>query len=301
MEVMAETSNRQNRKSAGSLSPGIVLQTRDIEILEAIAKHRFLRSTHLYALFPRTSEQRIRSRLRLLVRYGYLRKVSFNQEQKQWGGSAPMVIGLGPSGKKTLEAKGVLSPARLAWCVREEAASASTEHQLMISDFLVALAIETTSRTDIELIDEWRFHEEFLIGETIDLWVRVTIDGKRQSIRIIPDAVFALSYKSQGRRNIRVFFLEAYRGRNVVLTSGNPKRKTIFKTLLAYEEIKRQGRTKQYFPYPFTVVVTSNISERITTIREFTRNKRLFRFADGTQFQEKGGILGLIQTQRTDN
>ena len=170
----------------------------------------------------------------------------------------------------------------------------------MISDFLVALAIETRNRNDIELIDEWQFHEEFLNGEAIDLWVRITIDGKRESIRIIPDAVFALSYKSQGRRNIRVFFLEAYRGRNVVLTSGNPKRKTIFKTLLAYEEIKRQGRTKQYFPYPFTVVVTSNISERITAIREFASDRRLFRFLDGTQFQGKVEILGLIHPQKRD-
>jgi hypothetical protein len=86
-----------------------------------------------------------------------------------------------------------------------------------------------------------------------------------------------------------------------VLTSGNPKRKTIFKTLLAYEEIKRQGRTKQYFPYPFTVVVTSNIQERITAIREFASDKQLFRFLDGTQYREKAGLLVFIRNRKENS
>lgn len=206
-----------------------------------------------------------------------------------------MVIGLGPRAKGTLEFTGVLSPARLAWCIREEAASASTEHQLMISDFLVKLAAETKTRSDCELIDEWKFYEEFLNFETIDLWVRVTIDGKRESIRVIPDAVFAVAYKCKGRRTIRVYFLEAYRGCNVVLTSGNPKRKTIFKTLLAYEEIKRHGRTKQFFPYPFTVIVTSNIPDRLESIRELVSNTQLFRFVDNAQLTESRQLLDLIQ------
>ena len=209
-----------------------------------------------------------------------------------------MVVGLGPRAKGTLESRGVLSPARLAWCIREEAASASTEHQLMISDFLVSLSVEAKSSSDHELIDEWQFYEEFLKSETIDLWVRVTIDGKRESVRIVPDAIFAIAYKSNGRRTIRAYFLEAYRGRNVVLTSGNPKRKTIFKTLLAYTEIKRNGRTKQFFPYPFTVIVTSNIPERLESIKELISNERLFRFVDTAQLNKRRQILPLIQNRR---
>ena len=292
---MPKRPGRQNRKSVGRKLAGIVLQDRDIQILEAIAKHRFLRTGHLYSLFPRTSEQRMRSRLRLLIQHRYARKVACKQERSRWGGSVPVVIGLGPRAKGTLESRGVLSPARLAWCIREEAASASTEHQLMISDFLVKLAAETKTRCDCELIDEWQFYEEFLNSETIDLWVRVTIAAKRESIRIIPDAVFAIAYISNGRRTIRVYFLEAYRGRIVVLTSGNPKRKTIFKTLLAYEEIKRNGRTKQFFPYPFTVIVTSNIPDRLDSIRELVSYTQLFRFLDNAQTTGSRQLLDLIQ------
>ena len=299
MRDMGRTSKRGDQKDAGKRPSSIVLQPRDIQILETIAKHRFLRSKHLYILIPRTSEQRLRCRLRLLLAHGYVRKIAARQENKRWGGSEPTVLGLGSKGKKTLDSEDVLSPARLTWCAREEAASASTEHQLMISDFLVALAVEAERSDDVDLIDEWRFHEECLDSATIDLWVRVTIDGKRESIRIVPDAVFAIA--SKRRNHIRVFFLEAYRDRNVVLTSGNPKRKTIFKTLLAYEEIKRQGRTKQFFPYSFTVIVTSNIPERIKAIREFESDKRLFRFLDGTQFRKKGGLLDLIKSRKEDS
>jgi hypothetical protein len=301
MEDMGRTSERGDQKGDGKRSSSIVLQPRDIQILETIAKHRFLRSKHLYLLFPRTSEQRLRCRLRLLLAHGYLRKIAARQERKRWGGSEPTVLGLGSKGKKTLDSEGVLSAARLTWCTREEAASASTEHQLMISDSLVALTVEVEDSDDVDLIDEWRFHEEFLDGATIDLWVRVTIDGKRESIRIVPDAVFAIAYKRSRRQYIRVFFLEAYRDRNVVLTSGNPKRKTIFKTLLAYEEIKRQGRTKQFFPYPFTVIVTSNIPERIKAIQGFASNKRLFRFLGRTQFRKKGKLLDLIKSRKEDS
>ena len=167
----------------------------------------------------------------------------------------------------------------------------------MISDFLVALAVEAERSAQFEFIDEWRFYEEFLDGENIDLWVRVTIDGKRESIRIVPDAVFALVFEARGRQHVRVFFFEAYRDRNIVLTSWNPKRKTIFKTLLAYEEIRRQGRMKQYFAYPFTVVVTSNIPDRLETIEEFVNDNRLFQFMDNATVQREEKLLQRLLNQ----
>jgi len=79
--------------------PGLVITDRDIALLEATARHRFVRSTHLQALMPEEPPAKILRRLHKLYHNGYLDRPRAQIDYHQaGGGSKPMVYGLNRPG-----------------------------------------------------------------------------------------------------------------------------------------------------------------------------------------------------------
>jgi hypothetical protein len=284
---MPQSAPKRDRKTK-SVFP---IQPHDIEFLKTIAQHRFLRSTHLDRLFSRISPRGIRRRMRLLVQHGYAYLVSVKRNDKQWGGRIPLVYGIKGKAKKLLKNAELHSPTRLAWLTRPARQNPSIEHQLMISDFLVSLAVEATASEDYEFIPPWRFGKEISSHDRMNLRVTINLEDKRISLQIIPDAVCAIRFNRYGKKVTRVVLYEAYRNRNVVLTSRNLKRKSIVKTLYGYQELQRQRKTHQFFPHPFTVVVSSNVNQRIESIRSLISNQGLFRFLDSPEFETQSDLI----------
>lgn len=229
--------------------------------------------------------------MQLLVQHGYVSVVSVKRKNKQWGGRVPLVFGLKVKARKLLKNADLHSPTRLDWLTRPDHKNPSIEHQLMITDFLVALANEAATNEDYTFIPPWRMHSEMRTGQKLDLRASVSIDGTRVSIRIIPDAVCAIAFNRYGRRLTRIVFYEAYRNRNVVLTSRNIRRKSIVKTLFGYQELQRHKKTKRYSPHPFTVVVSCNITDRLQSIRSLGLNERLFRFFPSNTLTTHGNVI----------
>lgn len=287
---MTKSAHKKGNRRKKTFQP----QPQDIEYLEAIGNHRYLRSTHLDALFPRNSPTGIRRRMHRLVKNGYAKTLPISRRDKKRGGRQPLVYGLNPKAKKLLRESTLLSPTRIAWLTRQEREHPSIEHQLMISDFLVSLARESAKSDAFTFISPWNFSESVTKSLTITLRVSITVNGKRVPIAIKPDSTCAITYRSNGQRRTRVLLYEAYRNRNINLTAKDWSRKTILKTLKGYEAVKYHGRAHQYFPYPFTVVVASNISPRLESIRSLISNRTLFRFLDSQELQNQEPLIPRI-------
>src|SRR6185436_13805259 len=127
----------------------MVLTSRDIELLRAVHRHRFLRSTHLVALAD-GSRQAVLRRLQLLFHHGYVERPVF---QLDWytGGSQPLVYALGKRGAKAIAAAGW----RSGVCLDSKNRSLSRvflHHTLAVADVMVAFEVACRERPDLDFI-----------------------------------------------------------------------------------------------------------------------------------------------------
>src|SRR4051812_291283 len=103
--------------------PNFEITPRDEEILLAVARHRFIRSTGIVALiaakYPGTSEQKILRRLQLLFRANFLLRPQAQIESYRAGsGSRPITYMLGNRGADLLAANYGFRRAGIDWSMK---------------------------------------------------------------------------------------------------------------------------------------------------------------------------------------
>lgn len=208
---------------------GLRLQPRDLAILAAADKHRFLRSDHVWTLlFSDVSVRVAQVRLQKLHQHGYLKRlyVPFVMD----GEHAPPLHRGQPIYRLTWRGVRLLSESagHLAPSTKEPAnASVMTlEHHLVVTDVLVALATACRSGVSLELTDIR--HEGVFLRQ---------LRAYRQSVRIanaiVPDGGFRLRHTLTGRTE--TFYLEVVRAD---VNGGNGR---LIHKLRRYVELHRAG------------------------------------------------------------
>jgi len=272
----------------------MVLTSRDIELLRAVHRHRFLRSTHLVALAD-GSRQAVLRRLQLLFHHGYVERPVF---QLDWytGGSQPLVYALGKRGAKAIAAAGW----RSGVCLDSKNRSLSRvflHHTLAVADVMVAFEVACRERPDLDFIRA----EEVLarapaatrpLRSPLRWQVDVRLDARPQHLAIEPDAIFGLRLKGEfGNPREAFFFLEADRG-TMPVARKSLTQTSFARKLMAYRETWRQGVHKARFGIPgFRVLAVTASSERLGHLVAACRSlpssgARLFLFAHVSQIRE---------------
>lgn len=182
----------------------------DMIIIRLLARHRFLRSTHIAALVGRSLD-RTNDRLSRLFHTGYIDRPRAQLDYYPTSGSAPMVYALADLGARLLTHRDGITFANIE-CSRKnrEAGRPFIEHQLEIVDFQVALERAARDRTDIRLI-----HSDELIAAFPEktrnmrnpLLLRVSVSHNGNTYDI--DLVFGLQFPDGSRR---CFMVEIDRG-----------------------------------------------------------------------------------------
>jgi Replication-relaxation len=269
--------------------PAFQITERDVEIVRQVARHRFLRSTHISQLLD-ASHKKILERLSPLYHAGYLDRPRAQLEYHvRGGGSAPLVYALGNRGAQLLAARDGYGAADVDWAYKNsETGREFILHTLAIADVRVALAVACHRHGGISLIHQDQLLES-LPAETRaarNPWawrVRAPHNGGFAEIGILPDIVFALKFPD-GRR--RAFFVECDRG-TMPVERSNLDQTSMVRKFLAYEATRKQGLHSQRFGWKAfrTLIITSN-TDRITNMRAVIQRtpaiagSPLFLFAD---------------------
>jgi hypothetical protein len=267
----------------------MVLTPRDHEILQAVHRHRLLRSTHLVALTG--SKQATLRRLQLLFHHGYLDRPPM---QLDWyaRGSEPLVYALGNRGAEVLETEGGLRRGGVRWDTKNRNLSrVFLHHTLAVAEVVVAFEVACQSREGARFIPP----EEVLAAAPEPTrrlrlpfrWqVEVRHGGKPHRLGVEPDRVFGLQFASEPEgRNRAFFFLEADRGTMPVTRNGLAQT-SFLRKLLAYQETWRRGLHRTHFGIPnFRVITVTSSRERAEHLVEACRSlpgrgSRLFLFTD---------------------
>ena len=186
----------------------------DVEIVRQLARHRFLRSTHIAALVGRSLD-RTNDRLSRLYHAGYLDRPRAQLDYYPSSGSAPMVYALADRGARLLIERDGIEFANVEWSRKNrEAGRPFIEHQLEIMNFYVALQCSARQRADVRLIHPRELIESFPdqrvnARNPFALRARLTHAGVVQEIAVVPDLSFGLLFPDRSRR---CFMVEIDRG-----------------------------------------------------------------------------------------
>lgn len=284
-----ETRRRRPRFQRAETAPRFQITTRDVEIIRQVARHRFLRSTHLFQLIG-GSPQKISERLGPLYHAGFLdRPRSQLEYHVRGGGSAPLVYALGKRGAQLLKIQDGLDNADVDWARKNHKTGREfILHTLAVADLRVALTVacRECKGYSVQEPDELlaAAPEETQRARSPWLWrVKVQHKGGMREIGLLPDYVFALILPD-GRR--RPFVVEIDRG-TMPVERTTLDQSSMLRKFLAYEGGRKQSlHTSRFGWQNFRVLVVTASAERATSMSALIartdeiKNSPLFLFTE---------------------
>ena len=207
-------SRRRPRFRRASEPPAFRLTEDDVAIVRLLARHRFLRSTHIASLVGRSLD-RTNYRLNRLFHAGYIDRPRAQLHYYPTTGSAPIAYALADRGARLLIQRDGVDFANVEWSRKNRSAGRPfIEHQLETVDFYVSLQRACAQRQSVQLI-----HPDELVAVFPDqsfngrnpfaLHVKITHAGIVHEIGVVPDLVFGLLFADGSRR---CFVVEIDRG-----------------------------------------------------------------------------------------
>lgn len=276
----------------------------DLAIIRHIAKHRFLRSTHLAKLMPHRSHKKLIERLGALYHNGLLDRPRAQLEYYATAGSAPMVYALGNRGALLLAEHDGMDPTQIDWTWKNRSVGRLfIDHTLLTADVMVAAQSVHRMRPDVLLID----HASMLSAapestrrssHPFKLSVKTTFAGKAVDLSVIPDAAFGLDFTLERKR--KYFFLEADRATMPIVRADfnqTSYRRKLLTYLVGGGKINVFGA--QIGVGNFRVLTVTTSRERMTTmiavLKELTGNvgSSQFLFVDRSTLHASACLLSL--------
>ena len=261
------------------------LDERDIAILKTVHDFRVINSKHLKALFQHTvaspppgvskhwqreiknTGETIIRRLGELFHHGFL-----DRPRSQLNlGNIPMIYALGARGAKALRDNGFdfAEFNAVRWRKNEHVAYRLLNHQLMVTDFIVALRLALRNHPTVKFLGWDREHELKAVRVPIEIPAGSHRKQKtlRTNVTVRPDAIFRIQFldKPEGQ-NTANFFLEADTG-----AMAHPE---FYKKVHAYWQLHlNKGHVEHFDVSEFRVLTTTSSLERAHNMRDFISKK----------------------------
>jgi Replication-relaxation len=244
-----------------------------VVILRLLARHRFLRSTHIAALVDRSLD-RTNDRLCRLFHAGYIDRPRAQLDYYPTAGSVPMVYALADLGAYLLCERDRIQASKIEWSGKNrEAGRPFIEHQLEIVDFQVALELAVRLRTDVCLIRSDELIARFpaqtrAMRNPLAMKVTVSRDGEACVVGVIPDLIFGIAFPDGSRK---CFMVEIDRGTMPV--SRSDLRQTSFeRKMRGYLAVHAARQHEQQFGWKtFRVLTVTTEHHRARSMTEMLR------------------------------
>jgi len=249
----------------------------DVVIVRQLARHRFLRSTHIAALVGRSLD-RTNDRLSRLFHAGYIDRPRAQLDFYPVG-SAPMVYALADRGARLLIERDGVEFANVEWSRKNRKAGRPfIEHQLEIMDFYVGLQCAARACADVQLIHPAELVAGFpdqRVAARNPFTLRVTLPhrGVNHEMGLVPDFVFGLTLADGARRQ---FTLEIDRGTMPVVRSDSFRQTSFEEKMRAYLTAHAGKQHERQFGWKtFRVLTVTTDHRRMQSMMEALRKLRV--------------------------
>lgn len=274
-----------------------------MEIVRQVARHRFLRSTHVATLVGRSLD-RTNDRLSKLYHAGYVDRPRAQLDYHPTGGSDFFVYALANRGARLLIEHDGIENANVDWSRKNrEAGRPFIEHQLEVVDFRVALVAAVRSRPEVRLI-----LPEEIVATSPEATRRMrnpfamrtifTYKGVRHDIGLVPDFAFSLELGKGVRRN---FLVEIDRG-TMPVVRRDFSQTSFERKMRCYQAAYAARKPDRQFRWTGFRILTVTTNERRTqSMLEALRHMRVYSNVDLSLFLfatkksiAAGGLLTLL-------
>lgn len=268
---------RRPRFRRASEPPAFRLTDDDLVIIRQLARHRFLRSTHIAALVGRSLD-RTNDRLSRLFHAGYIDRPRAQLDYYPTSGSAPMAYALADRGARLLIERDGIDFANVEWSRKNrQAGRPFIEHQLEIVDFYVALQRAAAQRPNVRFI-----HPDEIVASFPDqsfsernpfaLRVKISHQGIAHEMGLIPDLVFGLKFADGSRR---CFMVEIDRG-TMPIARHDIRQTSLERKMRAYLTAHATKQHERQFGWKtFRVLTVTTDEYRVRSAMEELRKIRI--------------------------
>lgn len=281
-------------RSSHDTSSGLVLQLRDLQLLQLLHEHRFARSDHLQNLtHPSLSFRTLQTRLKKLFTHGYVKRlyipIILDGEHAPLAHSRQPIYTLSSRGLHYLREHKLIPENGLKWRA-EQPSVQFLAHHLIVTDCLVAIRVASQSNGSVTLISG---HAEGLLRARLDAYRR----EHRLTSAIVPDGVFTLRYEPTGET--MTFYLEIVRAD---VKGGNAR---LFEKLRRYTELHRHGFFREAYGHDHirAVIFATTSAARAANLATLTKNlihgRRLLWFGSYQEKSREGRLTSLFTSERT--
>jgi hypothetical protein len=264
---------RRPRFDRGNQPYRAQLTERDLDILEYVAEHRFLRSVDVTRLVD-GSDKKIIERLGQLYYAGYLdRPAAQGEYYRAGGGSSPIIYALADDGARVLIDAKRLPPSRtLIWERKNDNVKRPhIHHTLKVADFSIRLISAARARTDLRLQRRTELlqtlPEQTRENRSPFTWtVPIMHRGQTLRIGVNPDHAFAVLYADGFRR---CYLLECDRAKMPLERPRDPMflQTSILRKLIGYETGRQQQLHTKHFNWKnFRVLFVTESPDRTDNI-----------------------------------
>jgi len=236
---------------------------RDLAIVDAVARHRFLTTDQIATLFfPAEGgivSSQCRTRLRHLVAADYL--TSFERPTLRSEGRKPTLFGLTAQGRDLLIGELSYGPEDIDWKPSYNAVSwPFLEHQAMLNGIFITLS-QAAPRVGWTLT-EW-VDDRVLKKRHTELVPVDDPDGTRRSVAVVPDAYFALARPDAltDKHHLLQFFVEADRA-TMTVVSTRAQQRSWQKRIRAYQAFFESDQILKIYGTKQLRVLTVTTSQR---------------------------------------
>jgi hypothetical protein len=294
----------QRRRSHYTPDPQKTVQLweRDLAILEAVHRYRFLTSRHILTLINGSS-QHLLKRLRALMDGGYLMRIRDPSPRTMNSGSRAKIYGITNFGADCIAAAGLIPPRRINWTRRNgEVSDPRTgigikivPHTLLVSSIMVEIERATlNSNGVVRLIDEpeilativpektrasrrpfaWYVTVPYPRRHRVGAEGEIEVRRESRRVGVAPDRVFGLEFSERPEGQNRLFFmLEADRSgkghHGMPVVRSTLETSSIFKKVLAYSGTWAQGIHRERLGLKsFQVLIITLSRERVSHMAE---------------------------------
>lgn len=298
------TSPRRKRRFQRQPEGVLQLTERDITIIRAVHRYRFLNSVHLTTLLG--GGQGLIRRLGSLYHHGYLDRPREQIEFYRYAGLKPMVYAVGNKGAATLMHVDGVPRRKIDWNAKNrDSGILFIEHTLLIADVLIALETACRQSGRVRFIppEEILLHapEATRTSPKPFQWaVATAYQGEKLTLGVNPDATFGLQYQDRPEGQNRLYcFLEADRSTMPILRQGH-RQTSFFRKLTAYYATAKQDLMTTRFGFRrFRVLTVTSNPERVNNLIQATRalnggqGLKMFLYTDQATLSQTPDLLGL--------
>lgn len=246
---------RRSRERPSSTGKRVTPQERDLLWFKKIHQHGPLSSTYLHAFSKhiRRNEKRARDRLTDLfnedctLHNGTYLERPFQQFNTYDARYQDLVYDLAPAAIAALKENGM-------WNEYAPGHSGPWVHRYMVSCVTASIELATLADLTLEYIPQEAILERAKTALRYPVPFKNPVTGKKEIKDLIPDAIFGLEYKQEGRSKYRFFVVEADRGTEPS-RSSKFNRKSHLRNFLQYQEYVGRGLYKEHLQLTAGIMV----------------------------------------------